>query len=145
MAKKLVLRLILAPLDRIWHAKFYSWILPLLHVIHHWKLSLYAISRKTNDPNLRKWKKKTSFRTNFGPFVPNLGPKILFHRFYLQCMLDIVASYHKLEKMVKNLVSKPILAPLAQIQDQNFFFINFTSTACQTLLQAITVGNFKEN
>ena len=115
MAKKLVLRLILAPLDRIWAPKFYSWILPLLHVIHHWKLSLYAISRKTNDPNLRKWKKKTSFRTNFGPFVPNLGPKILFHRFYLQCMLDIVASYHKLEKMVKNLVSKPILAPLAQI------------------------------
>ena len=72
--------------------------------------------KENKRPKLEKMeKKKTSFRTNFGPFVLNLGPKILFHRFYLQCMLDIVASYYKLEKMVKNLVSKPILAPLAQI------------------------------
>ena len=36
---------------------FFSWILPLLDVRHCCKLSLYAISRKTNEPNLRKWQK----------------------------------------------------------------------------------------
>ena len=36
--------------------KFFSWILP-LHVRHCFKLSLYAISRKTKEPNLRNWKK----------------------------------------------------------------------------------------
>ena len=30
---------------------------PLLDVIHSYMLSLYATSRKTNKPNLRKWKK----------------------------------------------------------------------------------------
>ena len=41
---------------------------------------IYAISRKTNEPNLRKWQK-----INFGPdfvlFDPNLGPKIYFAGF----------------------------------------------------------------
>ena len=30
---------------------FFSWVLPLLDVRHCGKLSLYAISKKTNDPN----------------------------------------------------------------------------------------------
>ena len=47
---------------------FYLWILPLLDVRNCCKLSLYAISRKTNKPNLRKWQIKTSFRPSFGPF-----------------------------------------------------------------------------
>ena len=34
--------------------KKFSWILPVLNVRHCCKLSLYAISRKTNEPNLRK-------------------------------------------------------------------------------------------
>ena len=41
-----------------WH-KFFSRILPLLDVIHWCKLSLYAISRKTNESNLKKWQKNT--------------------------------------------------------------------------------------
>ena len=42
--------------------------------------------------------KKPSFRTNFDPFGPNLGPKIFFHEFYLYYMLDIiVASYHHMQ------------------------------------------------
>ena len=53
--------------------KFSSWVLPLLDVIHCCNLSLYAISRKTNEPNLRKWK-KFSFESDFGPFGPNMGP-----------------------------------------------------------------------
>ena len=37
---------------------FCSWILPMLYVRHCCKLSLHAISRKINEPNLRKWQKK---------------------------------------------------------------------------------------
>ena len=37
--------------------KFFSQVLPLLHLRHCCKLSLYAISRKTNKANLRKWRK----------------------------------------------------------------------------------------
>ena len=38
--------------------------------------------------------KKPSFETDFGSFGPNLGPIIFFHGFYLNYMLDIIASYH---------------------------------------------------
>ena len=38
--------------------------------------------------------KKPSFRTDFGTFGPNLGPKFIFHKLYFFFMLDIVASYH---------------------------------------------------
>ena len=41
--------------------------------------------------------KKPSFRPDFGHVGPNLGPKIVFCEFYLQCkisMLDINASYY---------------------------------------------------
>ena len=48
--------------------------LPLLDVIHCFKLSLYAISKKTNEPNLRNDKK-----TIFGDdFHSNLFPKKIF-------------------------------------------------------------------
>ena len=57
------------------------------------KLSSYAISRKTNESNLRKWQ-KTSFETDFGSFCPRMGPQNFFHGFYHYYMLDIDASYH---------------------------------------------------
>ena len=44
--------------------KFFSWVLPLLYVIHCCKLSFYAISRKTNEPNFRKWQ-KNQFQAQF--------------------------------------------------------------------------------
>ena len=48
--------------------------LPLLDFIHCFKLSLYAISKKTNEPNLRNDKK-----TIFGDdFHSNLFPKKIF-------------------------------------------------------------------
>ena len=50
---KLILDLILAPLAQIWTPIFFSWILPLLNVRHCCKLSLYAISRKTNHSDLQ--------------------------------------------------------------------------------------------
>ena len=37
--------------------KFFSWVLPLVEVIHFCKLLLYAISKKTNEPNLKIWQK----------------------------------------------------------------------------------------
>ena len=40
--------------------EIFLWILPPPHIRHCFKLSLYAISRKTNEPNF--------FGHNFGPF-----------------------------------------------------------------------------
>ena len=37
--------------------KPFLWVLPLLHVTYCCKLSLYPISRKTNEPNLKKQQK----------------------------------------------------------------------------------------
>ena len=54
IAKNLILGLILA---QIWSPKFFSRVIPLLGVTHCCKLSLYAISKKTKEANLRKWQK----------------------------------------------------------------------------------------
>ena len=77
---------------------------------------MYAILRTTNKPNLRKWQKKPSFRPDFGPFHPNLGPQFFFRGFYLYQVLGIIASY------CCKLVSGPILAFLPQIRAAIFFF-----------------------
>ena len=45
---------------------------------------------------LEKMAKKTNFGADFGLFGPNLDPKN-FHWFYLFQMLDIVASYHRIQ------------------------------------------------
>ena len=84
--------------------------------------------------------KKPSFKTDFGLFGPNLGPKNFFHGFYPDYMLEILASYHcmqfqgklitKLERMAKNLVLGLILAHLAHIWAPKSFFMGFTSTSC---------------
>ena len=55
--------------------KLFLWVLHLLDVAHCCKLSLYVISRKTNESNLRKW-------PDFNPFGQNLGPKNFFRGFY---------------------------------------------------------------
>ena len=47
--------------------------------------------------------------------------------------------------MAKKLVSGPILTPLAKIWARKNFFVDFISTRCYTLLQAIIVCNIKEN
>ena len=48
-------------LDPISGPWFLSWVLPLLIVKRCFKLSFYAISRKTNEPNLKKNDKKPNF------------------------------------------------------------------------------------
>ena len=124
--KKLVLGLLLVPLTQIWCPKFFSQTFPLLDVRHCCKLSLYPISRKTNEPNMRKrGKKQTSFRAHFSLFWPKFGHQKKFCAFYLYLMLCIVASYQcmqfqgklmqkKLEKITTKLVLGPIFAPLSQ-------------------------------
>ena len=50
-------------------------VLPLVVVRHSSKISSYAIYRKTNEPNLRKWKKKQSY---FGPDFAQTWVQIFF-------------------------------------------------------------------
>ena len=68
--------------------KFFPWVLPLLVVRQCFKLSSYAISRKTNGPNLKKNDKKSSFGPDFDPFGPNLG-----QQFFLQVLPLLVIRY----------------------------------------------------
>ena len=56
---------------------FFLWILPLLDVTTCCKLLLYAISRETNEPNLKKWQKKLVL----GPILAPLA-QIWFQKFF---------------------------------------------------------------
>ena len=126
MAKNLVWGPILGPWDKFGSSKFFSWILFLLHVRHCCKLSCMQYQGKLMN---QTWEncKKTSFRTDFGPFGPNLDLKI-FHKFYLDYVVGIIASYHCMyfqEELMnqtwengKNLVSGSILAKFGP---QKFF------------------------
>ena len=84
---------------------FFWWVLPLLDVIHCCKLSLYAMTRKTNEPNLRKWQ-KTLFWARFRLICPKFGPPIFF--FFLKNLtpksLYIIASYHHLQYQKKLMI-----------------------------------------
>ena len=102
MAKNLILGQILARFGPdLVPPNFFSWVLLLLDVTHCHKLSSYAISRKINEPNLRKWQ--------------------------------------------KNLVSGPILAPLAQVWALNFFSWVLPLPDVRHCLEIIIICNFKEN
>ena len=69
--------------DLIWDTQYlFSWISPLLIVRQSCKLSFYALSRKTNEPNLKKWQ-KTLFWTWFCPVLPKFGHQNNFGGFYL--------------------------------------------------------------
>ena len=97
---------------------------------------------------------KPSFRTNSEPFRPDLGLNI-FHEFNLYYMLQIVESYHSfsvsrktnkpISRMVKRLSFGINFGPFGPNLSQKNYFINYTSTTCEPLLQVITVCRFKEN
>ena len=57
MAKNLISGSILVHLAKIWAPKIFSWVLPLLDVRYCPKLPSYSISRKTYDPDSKKWGK----------------------------------------------------------------------------------------
>ena len=135
--------------------KSFSWVLPLLKVRQCSKLSPYAMSKKTNEPNLKK-ATKTLFWARFWQFFAQIWTPI----FLLQVLpllvvrhgskLSFYAIYRKtnkpnLEKWQKNLILGLILVHFGPNLVPQFFFRGFTSTGCYTLLQAIIVCNFKEN
>ena len=131
MTKNLILGPILGHLAQMLASKFVLRVLHLVVVTHCSKLSCYAISRKTNEQDLRKWPKTWfwtwfwSFWPKFAPpphpqfffldkmaknvilgpifvcFGPNVVPKSFLRGFYLYWMLYIVASYHCMQFQVK--------------------------------------------
>ena len=62
--------------QKIWYTKVFSLVLPLLDVRNCCKLSLYAISWKTNESNLIKWLKKPSFRPILATLAQICAPKV---------------------------------------------------------------------
>ena len=64
-------------------------------------------------------------------------------------MLDIIASYHRIQFQEKLMAENLVLGLILPIFDQNFcskkIFVGFISTRCFSLLQAIIVCTFKEN
>ena len=63
--------------------KFFSWILPLLDVRHCCKLSLYAISRKNNKPNMRKLINQTGENGKKIHPGPEFGPNLVHKSFFV--------------------------------------------------------------
>ena len=65
----------------------------------------YYCMQFQGKPTNQTWEngKKSSFGTNFGPFGPNLGPKIFFHVISLYYKLDIVPSYHCMQFQGKSM------------------------------------------
>ena len=76
-------------------SKNFSWIWPILHIRHSCKLSLYTISRETNEPN---------FGPNFDPFSPNLSHQICFSKIWLHQSLDIMVSYQYVQYQKKIMI-----------------------------------------
>ena len=140
---------------RSWSWKYKdTLILPLLDVIHCCELSLFTISKKNNEPNLRKWQ-KPSFAPDFGSFGPKFWPSKIF--LWILSLLD-VRHYCKLSLYVasrkitepnlrkwQKTSFRPDFDTWARVWASKFFFEHFTSTRCYKLLQAIIVCNFKEN
>ena len=105
------------------------------------------------------WKndKKTNFGPDVGSFWPNFGLKKFFSKILF--LLDVrnfcnPSLYLILRKtnqpnlrkwQKKPLVLGPFLTPLTQIRVPNIFVVDFASTQCYALLQAIIVWNFKYN
>ena len=102
------------------------------------KLQSCAISRKLFDENSTKGLKNLISLSPLPPF---------FFQFYLYQQLDIVPSYHPLQ-----FKGKLINQTLENGKKTNFrpkfgppvFLVDFTSTRCQILWQAMMVFNFKE-
>ena len=128
---------------------FFLWVLPLLDVRHYCKLSLYAISRKTDEPNLR-FSEKPNFRPDFGLLGPYLDQKffswilpLLDVRHY--CKLSLHAISRKTDEPNLRFGEKPNFRPdfglLGHIWTKNFFSwvlpLLHVRHSCKLLLYAI--------
>ena len=100
--KKLISGRILARLAQIWAPKFFFVVLPLPDVRNCYKLSLYAISRETNESNLRKWQIVS------GPilaYLAQIRATIFFlSKIFLCQSLDIMVSYHHMQYQKKLMI-----------------------------------------
>ena len=88
---------------KFWFSKFLTWLLPTLDVRHCCNLYLYAISRKTNNSNSRKWR-KTSFWTWFRPLRPRFRLPNIFSKIGLPQSLDIMVNYHHVQYQKKQII-----------------------------------------
>ena len=79
--------------------KLFSCVLLLLYLKYCRKLSLYAIWRKTYDPNSGKWRNWAWFR----PIGP-LGHHIFFFKNWLRQSLNIMVSYYHVKNQKKLLI-----------------------------------------
>ena len=103
------------------------------------KLSSQAVSRKTNERNLKNGKKPD--------FVSNLRPRTLFREFYLYYQLKLVPRYHSMQ--FKGVLMShtcengekpnfgPNFCPFGSYLSPPSSFVSFTSTISQKLFQAI--------
>ena len=64
----------------------FSWILPQLDA-RHYKLSLYSISRKTNEPNFRKWQKNPNFWAWFWSVLAQIWTQNIF---WCYALLEVI-------------------------------------------------------
>ena len=92
MPKNLVSGVILVPLTKIWAPKVCVWILPVLDVRSHCKLSLYVIWKIRNEPILRNSKTHSFWLPNF------------FLKIWLCQSLDIMVSYHQVQYQKKLMI-----------------------------------------
>ena len=90
--------------------QFFVWILPLLDVRHCCKLSRYAVSKKTNEPHLRKWP-KTSFWDWFRPVGLKFGQRVYF--FFKYLVSSDTRNYGQLSCTISEKTNDPILRKLS--------------------------------
>ena len=87
--------------------------------------------------------KTPNFRPDFGLFGPNMGPSIFFGGFYLYQMLNIVASYHRIQFKGKLMIQtqengkKPHSGPNLGLLSPNYcpqiFFVKLVNKNCPKL------------
>ena len=86
--------------------------------MHHCKLSLSAISRKTNAQNLRKWKKKLVLGPIFATLVQIWALKI----FSFHCMRSQGKLMNQTWEIGKKSSFGPDFGPFGPNSDHQFFF-----------------------
>ena len=89
MPQKLILAPILVRVAQAWAPKLFSWVLLPLNVRHCLGLSSYTISKKTYDPNSRKWQKNT-----FWPDLCPLASNLVDSPFFFKILALEVNRYH---------------------------------------------------
>ena len=116
--KKLILERILVCLAQIWPPQFFLQVLPLLVVRYCSKLSSYAISRKTNEPNWRKWQKKLVlgiilvYLAQIFFFFKNLAPSVTkYHGHLSSCTISEKSNDPILRKLREGRTDRPTNGP----------------------------------